>query len=505
MQLRQLMQQAGGQQMLEGQEIYKQKLLKKWEPFMEGLDNRTAPGQRMRSVMAQIYENTFAEMLRGSRVLGEATTTANVGYYAKFVFPALRWALPNLIANELVSVQPMNSAQGNVFYLDWVYDDDKGAVQQGQQFPRDFNRNYSSEYIDGEPIGSGNGVDFGPAPGGTSLAITLVSNPVHRPNVQRGFFIVLREIDAATGAVVQEVAVDSNGAFTGDVNGTPNINFSNGAIQNLRFATIPVSGNPIKAYYYWDSELSSKIPKLKLDVKRAIVQAGIRKLKSLISAEGAMDLREEHGIEAEAELMGISAQEMGLGTDREILNDLFLASNGTTATFNRVPPAGIDELTHLRNIITKFGQVSATIHRKTLRAPANWMVTSPDVAALLEQFTTHTDYKPIFSSDMDPGSPIDPARPLTRHGQYQIYRLGTIQSKWAVYVDPFFHRDFCLMGLKGSTYLESGYAYCPYVPLQIVEPFRNPDNLSIVMAMYTRYARILLRPEFYGNVRVLNL
>jgi hypothetical protein len=505
-QLRQLMEQAGGHEsQLEGAALYNRKVLNKWEPWLEGIDNRTANGQRMRSVLAKVYETTFNEMIRSSRMLGEATTTANVGYYAKFVFPALRWAIPNLIANNLVSVQAINSAQANVFYLDWVYDDDKGMVSQGQQFPRDFNRNYSSEYIDGEPIGAGDGVNYGPAPGGTSLGITLTSNPVHRPNAQRGFFVVIRELDAATGDVVQEITVDSNGGFTGDVNGTPTINFSNGAIQNLRFAVLPVNGNAIRAYYHWDSELSSKIPKMKLDVKRAVVQAGIRKIKSLISAEGAMDLREEHGIEAEAELIGISAQEMSLGTDREIIQDLFLASNGTTGTFNRLPPSGVDEFTHLRNIITKFAQVSNTIHTKTLRAPANWMVTSPAIAALLEQFTTHTDYRPIFSSDMDPSGPIDPQAPLTRHGQYQIYRLGTLMSKWVVYVDPFFHNDFCLMGLKGSTYLEAGYAYCPYVPLQIVQPFQNPDNLSIVTAMYTRYAKALLRPDYYGNVRVLNL
>lgn len=485
-----------------GKAAYKREVVEKWAPYMEGLDNRSAHGRRVRAVLAECFESSANFMLK-PRSLLEATTTANVGYYAKFVFPALRWAIPNLIANETVSVQPMNSAQANVFFLDYVYGNTKGQVTEGEQFPRDFDRNYSSEYVEGEMLAQGDGTNFGGA--GAALSVTLTYNPVHRPSTTRGFSVIVREISAATGAVVQEATVNEAGTFVGPGGTTGSLNFANGGVSGFKFNAAPANGNFIRAFYYYDSELNSKIPEMQLDIKKALVQAGIRKLKTVISAEGAMDLREEHGIDAEGELIATAAQELALSTDREIIEDLFKASIGTQAAFNRVPAAGQDELSHLRSLITKMSQVSSAIHTKTLRAPATFGITSPAISALLEQFTTHGDYRPIFAPDMDPTNPIDQPRPMTRHGQYGIYRLGTLMSKWVIYVDPFFHNDFMLMGLKGSSYLDAGYAYCPYVPMQVSEPFRNPDNLSIVTALYTRYARLLMRPEFYGQVRVSGL
>ena len=172
-------------------------------------------------------------------------------------------------------------------------------------------------------------------------------------------------------------------------------------------------GNQIKALYFYDGELNTKIPQINLDVKKSPVEAIPRRLKALWSAEAAEDLRAFHGLDAETEMVSAIAQEIALEIDREIITDLFQSATGTTATFDRVPPAGIPELDHLRSIMTQMSTVANLIHKKTLRAPANFIVTSPEVSALLAQLTTHGDFRPIrhvSGGDSPLGQPTCPDR-----------------------------------------------------------------------------------------------
>ena len=200
------------------------------------------------------------------------------------------------------------------------------------------------------------------------------------------------------------------------------------------------------------------------------------------------------------------AQEISLEIDREIINDLFQASTATTGVFDRIPPAGIAELDHLRSIITQISTVSNLIHKKTLRAPANCIVTSPEVSALISQLTTHGDFRPLYISGGDSVlGPADMPRSLTQHGQFGIYKAGTLQNKWLLYEDPFFTSDKMLIGLKGGSFLDSGYVWAPYVPLQVTPTFLDPQDFSFKKGLRTRYARKLTRSEFYGQLSILNL
>jgi hypothetical protein len=435
--------------------------------------------------------------------LNEETRTINVGSFTKFIFPVLRRVFPNLIANEIVSVQPMTAPVGAIFFLDYVYGTSKGATQAGNIFPRDFDRDYSSEFVNGEPLATGDGTNFGG--GGTALTAVMSFQPVRPKDTSRGYQLIIREINATTGATVQEALDDGTGGFTGAVaSGT--MNYSNGALTNFKFTAAPTSGNPVKAFYYFDGELSGKVPQVQLDVKKAAVEAQARRLKALWSSEAAEDLRAFHGLDAETEIVSIVAQEIALEIDREIINDIFLASTGTTGTFDRVPPAGIAEVDHLRSILTTLSTVSNLIHKKTLRAPANWIVTSPEVSALLAQLTTHGDFRAAYVSGGDsPYGPADMPRPLTQHGQFGIYKVGTLQNKWLIYEDPFFTRDRMLIGLKGGNYLDAGYVWAPYVPLQVTPTFLDPNDFSFRKGLRTRYAKKLLRSEFYGQITVQNL
>lgn len=473
-------------------------LIRKWGDFLEGLPDMTEQDRYILGCTAMLMENESI-WLQG---LTEETRTVNVGSFTKFIFPVLRRVFPNLIANEIVSVQPMTAPIGAVFFLDYVYGSTKGATTAGNVFPRDFDRDYSGEFVNGEPLAAGDGTNFGGV--GAALGATLAWTPVRPLDTSRGFSVVIRDIDA-TGATVQEATFDAAGTgVTGDATaGT--LNHANGSITGFLFTAAPASGNQIKAYYYYDGELNTKVPEIRLDVKKAPVEAIPRRLKALWSSEAAEDLRAFHGLDAETEIVSIIAQEIALEIDREIINDLFLSSTGTTGAFNRIPPAGISEIDHLRALITQISTVSNLIHKKTLRAPANWIVTSPEISALLTQLTTHGDYKPIWSGDMNPGSPIDPMRPRTQHGQFSIYKTGTLMNKWMVYEDPFFPRDKMMIGLKGGSFLESGFVWAPYVPLQVTPTFLDPSDFSFRKGLRTRYAKKLLRPDFYGQLTVQNL
>jgi len=124
---------------------------------------------------------------------------------------------------------------------------------------------------------------------------------------------------------------------------------------------------------------------------------------------------------------------------------------------------------------------------------------------LVEQLTTHHDYRPIWVTGDPQSNPMDMPRPQLQHGQAGVYKMGTLMNKWVVYVDPFAPRDFMTLGLKGASYLDAGYVYAPYVPLQVTNSLYDPDNFGLRKGFRMRYAKKTTRSNFYGNLRVINL
>jgi hypothetical protein len=473
--------------------------IQKWSRLLEGMPQRTPQDRHNLGVCAMLFENQAVDL----RMMSEDVRTQNVGSFTKFIFPILRRVFPNLIANEIVSVQPMTAPTGSIFYMDYIYGTNKGPTTAGNIFPRDFDRDYTSEFINGEVAGIGNGTDFGGA--GAAFTTILSFSPVRPKDASRGYSVIIRELNVTTGATVQEATDAGDGSFTGATS-SGLINYSNGAITNFKFTNAVANTNPIKVFYYYDGEMSGKVPQAQFDIKQARIDAVSRRVKMMYSSEAAEDLLNLHGVSAETELVSMTASELALEIDREIIQDIFAASGGTTGTFDRIPGAGIAELNHLRSFLTVISTVSALIYKKTLRAPANWLVTSPEVSALLAQLTTHGDFRAAYVSGGDsPYGPADMPRVQTQHGQGGIYKVGTLQNKWMLYEDPFFTRDRMLVGLKGASYLEAGYAWCPYVPLSITNSFMDPNDFSIRKGMRTRYGRKLLRSEYYGNITVSNL
>lgn len=472
---------------------YVQQLVGKWGELLEGIrDNYT------RGVTAMLMENE-SQWLQS---LEEETKSINVGSFTKFIFPVLRRVFPNLIANEIVSVQPMTAPVGAVFYFDYKYGSDKGQTTAGNVFPAQFDRDYSSEYINGETLATGDGVNYGGA--GAALSGVLSWTPVRSLDLTKGYSVKVVEVSSA-GVDVQTATDNGSGAFTGDVTaGT--LNYGTGSLASFKFTVAPTLGNKIVARYYYDGELNTKIPQVNLDISKAPVEAVPRRLKALWSSEAAEDLRAFHGLDAETELVSGVAQEIALEIDREIIQDLYAVSTGTTETFNMSAPAGISEVDHIRSMLTKISIVSNKIHKKTLRAPANFIVTSPDITARLSQLTTHGDFRATYvSGGQSPYGPADMPKPLTQHGQFGVYKVGTLHNKWVVYEDPFFTENKMLIGLKGGSFLDAGYVWAPYVPLQVTPTFLDPADFSFRKGLRTRYGKKVLRSDYYGQLTVTNL
>lgn len=388
----------------------------------------------------------------------------------------------------------MTAPIGGIFYFDLKYGSTKGKVTAGDTLVRDFNRYYSSELVDEEIIGAGNGAIL-------AFTSTLDYVPVRDASMVISATIGGTVYTATeTGGVV--AGVGPSGAITGTLNPT-----TGGVTVTFAAGDAPDAGTNVVAKYSYNMEANSNVPTVNIDIQLLEVKAQSRKLKALWSAEASEDLKAFHGIDAESEIVAGIAAEIALELDREIIQDLHEAASLYPVTFDLTTiPTATPELFHLRSIITVLTRCSNQIHKDTLRGPANWIVTGPDVCALIEQLTTHGDFRPAFAG-MDGDKIESPHMP-------GVFKAGTLQSKWMVYRDPFYPvvnpgsgtgSGDLLMGYKGASFVDAGYVWAPYIPLQVSASFLDPADFVIRKGMRTRYAKKLLRSEFYKRVRVVNL
>ena len=451
-------------------------IIRKWEAsgLLSGISD-----EYRRRVTALLLENEAQDLER----LDEETRAFMVGPYTKFIFPAVRRSWPQLVAYNLVSIQPMTSPIGAVFFWRYRYGTTKGQTVAGTEMIANFDKNYSSEDVIGEqPTGFvGDGA-------------TLVFNGTLQ-------FKPVKAITVRLFGDASLLAIDQNGLFVAqpgsNVNGAAStIDYRLGTIS-ITFTVAPALGVNLTFSYRYDSELNPNIGQVNIDVQRIPIEAETRKLKSLWSAESAEDLRALHGGDIEAELVAGVANEISLEVDRMIMSDLLLAAETpgiegcpfppSTAVFDAQPAAATVARDHLWAFNVALNKVGNDIHKKTLRGPANWAVTSPDVASLLDSTPYFT---PDASQNVYSGS---------------IVKVGSVQGRYTVYKDPLFPRTKILMGYLGPTFLDTGYVFAPYIPLQVTPTFMDPNNFELRKALRTRYGRRLVRPEFYGTVSVINI
>jgi len=580
-------------------------LLEKWQRtgLLEGLDDNT------RGTMSRLLENQAAQLLKETSTM----QAGDVQGFASVAFPIVRRVFGNLLAQDLVSVQPMSLPSGLIFFLDFVFsaeptpgDPRVGEVQDqslygggvvGQQITggvnlggalgdstfRDITQGYSSPtgsipgltpttsvivragtYGDAESLNmgvAGTGRVFRGDPelvSGTST-YCVVKRSIHdlySVGFQSGAAAPLHDIvmsgsDGAGGFAAgtgPNFVAAGNRATAGfqvrrlnqwsgsandhllmvvaSLDGTissANLEIQVATAVGTAFTSASLSfpiadrfvaaGSPFGAIAGstaeggWGLEDNPRIPEIDIKVDSVAVTAKTKKLKAKWSPELAQDLNAYHNLDAEVELTSILSEQIALEIDQEILNDLVSGATAATLHWSRLPGKFVNRETGAANgnslypdftgtvsewyetLLETVNEVSARIHRKTLRGGANFLVCSPEVANILE-----------FTAGFRASAAVDDEK-----GSWGVKQVGSISRKMEIYVDPYFMRNVLLVGRKGSSFLESGFVYAPYVPLQTTPTIFGPEDFVPRKGVMTRYASQMVRPDMYGLVIVHDL
>ena len=263
------------------------------------------------------------------------------------------------------------------------------------------------------------------------------------------------------------------------------------------FVSTIVTGNAFRAVWkrYEELEFEDKIGEVSFELDSVTVSVTERKLRAQWSPELAQDVAAFHNIDAEAELTALLSEQVAAEIDREILRDLRKGAawqlrwdyNGWKRGSSSNPLSQYTQKDWNQTLVTAINQLSAQIHKSTLRGGANWIVVSSEVSAIFD------DLEYFHVSNASP-----------EQDQYNmgIERVGTLAGRYQVYRDPYFPANQVLIGHKGTSLLDTGYIYAPYVPLQLTPTMYNPFNFTPIKGIMTRYAKKMVNNRFYGRITV---
>jgi hypothetical protein len=511
--------------------------------------------------MAMILENQAKQLVveQSSTNLGGASFTTGQGeQWAGVALPLVRKVFGSLSTKEFMSVQPMNLPSGLVFFLDFQYGDTGGKVGPGSNFgpggdvygatssmygntnpgaTSDANGglygagrfaytiNQFSSSVTNVTVASGSWADFNYAAeysasaitGFTKVNVPLASTLNADLKGVRAFVIASGSaLTAATNAKLlpQFTTVSNNTAsfiFTGAVNTT---DVPRAGANTLLYNIQPVDNkrgdfedNSGAGYPNADSTSADAlaIPQININMKSEAIVAKTRKLKAQWTPEFAQDLNAYQSLDAEAELTSIMSEYIALEIDLENLDMLIQDASADDEYWNtqnnqslNTGKTGYDNLGFyntqgqwFQTLGTKFQKVSNKIHQKTLRGGANFLVCSPTVATILESI-------PGFAA----GSDGDVTKASYAFG---IQKSGNLNNRYTVYKNPYMTENVILMGYRGTQFLETGAVFAPYVPLIMTPLVYDPNTFTPRKGLLTRYAKKMIRPEFFGRVFVSNL
>jgi len=540
-------------------------LIDKWEKtgLLEGLSNDTK-----RNNMAVLLENQAKELLRETSSLAVG---GDVEGFAAVAFPIVRRVFAGLIANDLVSVQPMSLPSGLIFFLDFTYGSTKlagvnvlgeslyGGGKVGAQITGGVNldgANISKSFYDlnngySSPTGSGNAtiaaIVSGTMGGSTSADLEVMRLAQYDPDIASGTAVFvgnvaitsftqlnrddlitvdftaldgrqarrLTQLESASadgGPTNLLIVIQATGSMTAD--DLNNLNTGSEAVEWVMSDDWTTGGavGSVIADPIWGLENTTDIAEIDIKVDSVAVTANTKKLKAKWTPELGQDLNAYHNLDAEVELTSILSEQIALEIDQEILEDLVKGATAGTYYWSRRPGRFLTRNTGAaistsanenllggdftgnvsewyETLLETINDISAQIHRKTLRGGANFLVVGPEVSNILE-FTA--GFKARVTHDDD-------------KGQAGAVNVGSISKKWDVFVDPYFPRNLVLVGRRGNSFLESGYVYAPYVPLQTTPTIFGTEDFVPRKGVMTRYAKKMVRPDMYGLVVVEDL
>lgn len=461
------------------------------------LETRWAQTGLLEGIQDRYVRNATAVLLENQRLMNEASTdTGDVAQFKRISIPLVRRIYPQLIANKIVSVQPLLGPTGLVYYLRFRYGSNKGATRGADKlgFPADDANSlmqtasgdanldifYSSQLVQNESHSAvGNTATEVVALEKTPVLAGTLTGSFYNGNILTDTFTVkadgtldVKSVDATTGNKLSSGSVDNT---TGEL--------------TLVNAASDATGTSVKVNYEYNMECNQDLPEINLVVESEEIAAKTRKLKAVWSYEAQQDLRSQHNLDAEAELTAVLAQEINLEIDREVLTDL-RNNAGTVSSWDFSTALGDTIKEKYESLYVKVVEISNVIHRKTLRGGANWLVTSPEVASIFETATAG----------------FAPAPSETFTSSLGVQYVGTVNNRWRLYKDPLFPAAQVVMGYKGDSYMDSGYFYCPYVPLTQTPVVLDPESFCPRKGILTRYGKKLLREgaRFYARLSIAN-
>ena len=495
--------------------------------------------------MSMILENQIKQLIREGSNTGGGTgagsfNTGTGAQWAAIALPLVRKIMGQIAAKEFVSVQPMNLPSGLVFFLDFQYGTEKTPFTLGNSIYGDLGADGTGPFgnsTTGSAYGAGR---FGYSINNATASLTATSgsanwftnfnaDSLYSASVAAGTYVMasvqtssLPSLDLEAIRGFQLVSGSSAplqvSAFT-KLNGG-NIEFAvpvasatwaaNGTSTVTVTYTLQTTDANRGDFEDGNTNLNAgnnpiSIPQIKVQMRSEGIIAKTRKLKAEWTPEFAQDLNAYQSLDAEAELTGIMSEHISLEIDMEILDMLIESAAAGTEYWSAVNNLAIGStgVTNsdlgffnsqgqwFQTLGTKMQKLSNIIHQKTLRGGANFLVCSPTVATILESI-------PGFASN----STGDVTKATYAFG---VQKSGTMNSQYTVYKNPYMTENTILMGFRGSQFLESGAIFAPYIPLIMTPLVYDPDTYTPSKGLLTRYAKKVVRPEFYGKIYVSGL
>jgi hypothetical protein len=510
----------------------------KWEKtgLLENAGSETA-----KHGMAVMLENQAKQLLDEATRTG---TSAGSEEWAGVALPLVRRVFGSIASKEFVSVQPMNLPSGLIFYMDFKYGTDTTVGRpaqntslfgRGGEFGKDSlspsgDKLGSTQFTEGGLYGAGrfgytiNDLDVAAAATVGTASIADIAFDLSDSTLSAS--LAGDKVRKLTVALPADADFNGVRAFDLAQSGSgfvlyPQFTVKNGS--NVTFVAAYTSANPLAgsatvgstlAYHKQPTDISRgdfedrgsdlAIPEIELELKSEPIVAKTRKLKAIWTPELAQDLNAYHSVDAEAELTQMLSEYISLEIDLEILEMLqqnaFTTEywsakvgydyNTATSRFeidsSAAAASAYQKNTWFQTLGIKLQKVSNKIHQLTMRGGANFVVVSPNVATILESMN---------------GFSANPGKDALSFAA-GVTNIGSISNRYDVYKNPYMTENVILMGFKGSNFFETGAVYAPYVPLIMTPLVYDPTNFTPRRGVMTRYAKKIVRPEFYGKIIV---
>lgn len=437
--------------------------------------HKTSIPDNIIATTATLLENTYQYAAR----MDETTRAVNLGTFIDYGFDVISATVPNLIAHDIVSVQPMNAKHGAIFYLRYLYGNNKGTIQQGTDMNSPFTGingdsfNFSNDVIDGETVGTGNGST-------TTFSTTLGYTPI-----RTGTAVIYIDGTAVAKVASTAAGVDTLEAIgSSGVSGTVDLN--TGAVS-LTATTAPALDKSITIQYRYDMDQTTVgFSQVDLDLASISLEAFPRKLRARWLLDAGFELQKMKGIDAESELVTAMSNEIKFEIDGELLKELYAKAAWTGFEWDaQMPGNQLSYMEYKRTFLDTLTEMSNAIFMGTKRVGANFIVAGVNVCNIIETL-------PEFSAD--------------NLGTKQIngpHKVGRLSNKWDVYKNPFYNDNNFIMGYKGSSWLDAGFVYAPYMPLYAT-PTQVLDDFIFRKGLATSYGQVMINNKLYAKGSIKN-